>query len=106
MTELYIQMIGALVAVTGLIFLMAIILKKKQAKTGLINLLAYQPFGQRKGIAALKIGREVLIVGVTANDLRLLKTFNEDELENETITNISEKVKKLKGLRMQIDEHK
>jgi len=29
----------------------------------------------------LKVGKEVLILGVTANDMRLLKIFKEGELE-------------------------
>jgi flagellar biogenesis protein FliO len=37
--------------------------------------------GPKKGVAALKIGKEVLILGVTSSDMRLLKTFKEDELD-------------------------
>jgi flagellar biogenesis protein FliO len=46
-----------------------------------MSIIGYQAVGPKKGVAALKVGREVLILGVTPNDMRLLKTFREDELE-------------------------
>jgi flagellar biogenesis protein FliO len=81
MTGMYIQVAAALVFVILLIMGAGYVIKKKQNKFGLMNVVSYQPFGAKKGVAALKIGREVLILGVTPSDMRLLKTFKEDELD-------------------------
>ncbi|RJQ13396.1 MAG: hypothetical protein C4560_14335 [Nitrospiraceae bacterium] len=81
MTGSYFQMAGALVFVVLLILGAGFLLKKKQNRFGLMSVVGYQPLGPRKGVAALKVGKEVLILGVTTNDMRLLKTFREDELD-------------------------
>jgi flagellar biogenesis protein FliO len=81
MTGTYIQTAMALVFVILLIIAAGFILKKKQNRTGFMSIVGYQPFGPKKGVAALKIGKEILILGVTTNEMRLLKTFGEGELE-------------------------
>ncbi|MBI5741928.1 MAG: FliO/MopB family protein [Nitrospirae bacterium] len=81
MTGAYVQMAAALVFVVLLIVATAFIFKKKQAGTGFMSIVGYQPFGPKKGVAALRVGKEVLILGVTPNEMRLLKTFGEGELE-------------------------
>ncbi|MGD1075323.1 MAG: flagellar biosynthetic protein FliO [Thermodesulfovibrionales bacterium] len=99
-------MVLALAAVIGLIVLVGIFLRKKQGKAGTImNVLAYQSFGPRKGIAALKIGREILLVGVTASDLKLLKTIEENELETDTVRDISNAVKRLRNMKEHLNEN-
>lgn len=105
MTEAYLQMAAALAAVVGLIFVMGFFLRRKQAKAGLMNVLAYQSFGSRKGIAALKIGREILLVGVTSTDVKLLKTLDEHEIETDTVRDISDKVKRLRTMKEHLDEN-
>lgn len=104
MTGLYFQVALALIAVVGLIYLTGFLLKNKQAKASLMNILAYQSFGQRKGIAALKIGKEILLVGVTSTDIKLLKTYDESELELEAVSVISDKLKQLKDLKKNLNE--
>ena len=97
-------MIVALVAVIGVIFIMATILKRKQTKSSLMTVLTYQSFGPKKGIAAIKIGAEILFVGVTSTDLKLLKTFDENELDPELIRDINEKLNKLRNIKKLLNE--
>jgi len=101
---MYIQMGIALVAVTGVIILLGLFLRRRQGKTGLINILSYQSFGPRKGIAALKIGREILLIGITSTDLKLLKSLDENDLERETVRDINEKLKRLKAIKEGLSE--
>jgi flagellar biogenesis protein FliO len=106
MTGTYIQMIIALAAVIGMIFLMSFFLKKRQGKSGVINILAYQSFGPKKGIAALKMGREVLLIGITSTDIRLLKTFKENEFDEHTSPEINSKLKMLRDIKERFNEYK
>ena len=107
MTDLYFQMGIALTLVIGMIVVLGMVLKKKQDKDGLMKILGYQSLGPKKGIAAVKIGQEVLLVGVTATDLKLLKSFDDPQEEQAparmpekaTVADITEKLKKLKALK-------
>lgn len=81
MTGSYIQMAAALIFVIFLIVAAGYFLKRKQNRFGFMSIIGYQTVGPKKGVAALKVGREVLILGVTSNDMRLLKIFKEEELE-------------------------
>jgi len=108
MTDLYFQMGMALALVVGMIALLGVFLRKRQEKDGLMKVLGYQSLGPKKGIAAVKIGQEVLLVGVTASDLKLLKSFD-DPLEDpapakaaqpkSTIADIAERLGKLKAMK-------
>ena len=83
-------MAAALLFVIFLIVAAGYFLKRKQNRFGFMSINGYQTVGPKKGVAALKVGREVLILGVTSNDMRLLKIFKEDELElteNESFQN-------------------
>jgi flagellar biogenesis protein FliO len=80
MMNLYLHMGLALVLVSGLIVLLGLAVKKKQDKGGLMKVMGYQSLGPKKGMAMVRVGQEVLLLGVTANDVRLLKTLsNHDE---------------------------
>lgn len=81
MTGMYIQMAAALLFVILLIVGAGYVMKKKQDRFGLMSVISYQPFGTKKGVAALKIGDEVLLLGVTPTDMRLLKVYKESELD-------------------------
>jgi len=81
MTGSYIQMAAALAFVVFLIVAAGHLLKKKQDRSGLMSIVSYQPIGAKKGVAALKVGREVFILGVTPNDMRLLKIYSDSELD-------------------------
>jgi len=78
MTELVMQMIAALALVILLIFVMAYAYRKKNRGTALISLVSYQSIGQKIGIAALRIGGEILVIGVTPTDFKLLKRLDGD----------------------------
>jgi len=77
MTALYLQMFGALALVIGAIVALGAVAKKRQSTPGAMKVLAYQSLGQKKGIAAVQAGAEVLLLAVTATDLKLLKTADE-----------------------------
>jgi flagellar biogenesis protein FliO len=107
MTQAYVQMVLALAAVIALILLVSLFMKKKQTKTGLImNVVSYQSFGPRKGLAALKMGKEMLLIGITSNDIKLLKTFSEDDFEAQTTADTNARLKKLKDMKERLHEHK
>ena len=76
MMDLYLHMGLALILVSGLIFLFGIFVKKKQDKGSLMKIMGYQSLGPKKGMAMVKVGQEVLLLGVTANDVKLLKTLS------------------------------
>jgi flagellar biogenesis protein FliO len=80
MTGTYLQVAAALLFVVLLIVASGFVLKKKQNRFGLMSIVSYQPFGPKKGVAALKVGKEILLLGVTTNDLRLLRVYRDDEL--------------------------
>jgi flagellar biogenesis protein FliO len=75
----YLQMLIALAAVIGLIVLVGYFLRKKQATGSMMKILGYQPIGPRKGIVAVKVCDDVLLLSLTATDLRLLKTYDADQ---------------------------
>lgn len=62
MTDNYLQLVVALAGIVALIFLTGFLYRKKQTKTGIMSILAYQSFGPRKGLAAIKIGNSVLLI--------------------------------------------
>jgi flagellar biosynthetic protein FliO len=114
MTELYFQTGAALALVIGVIVLLGAFLKKRQAKDGLMKIMGYQSLGPKKGIAMVKVGAEVLLVGVTATDIRLLKTlagsveepFEETAMENTPgkparviVADVGDKLKRLKAMK-------
>ncbi len=72
------QMVLSLLSVLALIFVVAYFYRKKQSRSGYMNIVEYLSLGPKRGVAALKVGEEVLIVGITPNDFRLLKTFDEE----------------------------
>ncbi|MEW6569713.1 MAG: flagellar biosynthetic protein FliO [Nitrospirota bacterium] len=104
MIEAYLQMAIALVAVVGIILVIGLFLRKKQGKTSLIHVLGYQSFGPRKGIAVLKIGADILLVGVTSTDLKLLRTFGENEFDPTIIKDITDKLNRLRKIKKRLDE--
>jgi flagellar biogenesis protein FliO len=98
MTGTYIQVAAALVFVLFLIFAAGFVLRKRQNRFGLMSVVSYQPFGPKKGVAALKIGKEILILGVTPNDMRLLKVFKDSELDLAEVEGFQGKLEKFKKM--------
>ena len=83
MMDLYLHMGAALILVSGLVVLIGLAVKKKQGKESLMKIMGYQSLGPKKGMAMVRIGREVLLLGVTANDVKLLKTMDRFEEASE-----------------------
>ncbi|MBF0316580.1 MAG: flagellar biosynthetic protein FliO [Nitrospirae bacterium] len=83
MTDVLFQMSLSLAGVVLLIYGIAYVLRKRRKKAGLINILEYVSLGPKKGIAAVKVGAEVLIVGVTPTDFRLLTTMSGKNLPDD-----------------------
>ncbi len=104
MIDAYLQMAVALIAVVGIIAVAGYILRKRHAKSSLMNVLSYQSFGPRKGIAALKIGPEILLVAVTSTDIKLLKTMSEHELGTQFTEEIDQKLHKLRTIKRHLDK--
>ncbi len=100
----YIQVTFALIGVIGLILVFGYLLKKRQGKPSPINVLAYHSFGQRKGVAALKVGAEILLLGITSTDIKLLKTLDEDVFNPEVSKDISEKLSRLNNIKKLLNE--
>jgi flagellar biogenesis protein FliO len=109
MTDLSLQIILALALVVGVIFLLSGMLRKNRSRDGLMQVVGYQSLGPKKGVAAVKIGNNVLILGVTPADLKLFKTLTGEEAgsltekkaEQETTIagEIGEKLRRLKALK-------
>ncbi len=91
----------SLAFIVGLILVVAGFMKKR-AGTGseILKTLGYLNLGPRKGIAIIKAGEEILLIGITTNDLKLLKTIPESALENElkTLKNNIQQIKSFKEL--------
>jgi flagellar biogenesis protein FliO len=92
-------MILALGLVVGLILFIGVFLGKRQEKTEIIKVLAYQSLGLKKGISAIKIGKEILVIGVTSSDFKLLKTLDESEVEFSTTREIMDRINKLREIK-------
>lgn len=95
MTGTYLQVAAALLFVVLLIVASGYVLKKKQNRFGLMSVVSYQPFGPKKGVAALKIGKEVLLLGLTPNDIRLLRVFKDEDIDIPETEGIQSKFEKL-----------
>ena len=83
--SLVIQTVAALAFVLLLILGMAFVYKKNQPGIhGIFQLVAYHSFGPRRGVAALRVGREVFVLGVTNTDFKLLRVMDADKLGVQT----------------------
>ncbi len=102
MTELAFQMALALAFVIFLIYAISFVYKKKQKAANLLNLVAYQSFGQKMGVAAVRVGSEILILGVTPTDMKLLKKIQDKPVADQEVASIADKVKKLRRIRQEI----
>ncbi|MCX7913348.1 MAG: flagellar biosynthetic protein FliO [Thermodesulfovibrionales bacterium] len=106
MIEVYAQIAIALLAVVGLILVLSFLMKKRQTKSNLMTIVSYQTFGTKKAIAAIKVGKEILLVGITPTDLKLLKTYQQSDLDGEAYKDMSDKLLKLKTLKEGLYESK
>lgn len=105
MTATYIQMAAALIIVILLIIATGFFMKRKNNRFGLMSVVSYQSFGPKKGVAALKIGSEILILAVGSNDMRLLKTFKDGELDMTDTNMFQSKLERFMKLGARKNEH-
>ncbi|OIP35396.1 MAG: hypothetical protein AUK27_04420 [Deltaproteobacteria bacterium CG2_30_66_27] len=104
MTSLLIQTGGALAFVILLIAAAAWVYRKKTpGDLGIIDLVAYKPFGPRRGIAAVRIGREILVVGVTNADIKLFRVIDAEEIKTGPAAAVADKVNRLRKIKEGLD---
>ncbi|MBA4374211.1 MAG: hypothetical protein C0402_15275 [Thermodesulfovibrio sp.] len=108
MSEMALQMVTALALVLILILGFGFFYRKRQKGSGLISVVAYQSLGQKIGIAAVKVGREVLVLGITPNDFKLLKRYDAGSSEKAPVKAAgaggrTERLERLKKLKEGID---
>jgi len=81
----FLQTAAALAFVILLIAGVAFAYRKRQPGVpGFFQLMAYHPFGPRRGVAALRVGRELLLLGVTNTDFKLLRVLDADKAREYT----------------------
>ncbi len=99
MMEETLKIAVSLIFIVGLILVIAGFMKKRTG-TGseILKTLGYLNLGPRKGIAIIKAGEEILLVGITTNDLKLLKTLPESALENELKT-LKDNIQQIKSFK-------
>jgi flagellar biogenesis protein FliO len=103
MTGLLLQTGAALAFVILLIAAAAwVYRKRKPGAPGLIGLVAYQPFGPRRGVAAVRVGREVLVLGVTNSDLKLFRVLDAAGFE-EGGGGVADRVRRLRKINEGLD---
>jgi flagellar biogenesis protein FliO len=105
MTDAYVQMVVALVVVVGVLAVIGFSMRKKQVASAVMQVVAYQSFGPRKGVALLKVGKEMILVALTSTDVKLLKTLDAGDFEDEATREISERLQRLKKIKGTLHEH-
>jgi flagellar biogenesis protein FliO len=104
MMEQSLNLITAVVGIVGAVGLLALLYRKRQKQSTLLQLMAYQSLGAKKGVAALKVGQELLLIGVMPGGLRVLKTLKAEEVLKEEEAVFSERWEKLRKLKEEIHE--
>lgn len=104
MSDVYVNIITALFFVILLIAGIAFVYKKKRGNARLIDLIEYRSFGQKIAVAAMKINKNIYILGITPNDMKVIEKFNEDTLRLSPKAeihqeNIIEKIKRLRQIK-------
>lgn len=104
MNNLLMNTLSAVALVVILIFGISLLYKKKRRSSGLIELVEYRSFGQKLAVAAMRINKNVFILGITPNDMKVLDKIDEGVLTTNTKLveqkdSISEKIKRLKEMK-------
>jgi flagellar biogenesis protein FliO len=104
------MMEGSLTFVTALIGLvlslvvLGILFRRKQKQSHIFQMVAYQSLGSKKGVAALQVGNEILLLGLMPSGIRVLKTMEAKEVIEPQENPYSDRLEKLKKLKEEIDE--
>ncbi len=94
-------------AVVGLILSMVVLgvlFRRKQKQSHILRMVAYQSLGSKKGVAALQVGSEILLLGIMPTGIRVLKTMEAKEAIEIPDKGYSERMEKLRKLKEEIDE--
>jgi len=77
-----VKVFGALLVTLGAVYLMLRFLKQKMMpQKGIIEMLHYQSFGPKKGIAVIKILNEYMAIGVADQNISLLSKLDGPDVE-------------------------
>jgi flagellar biogenesis protein FliO len=93
-------------ALVGLVLSMVVfgfMYRRKQKQSNIINLVAYQSLGAKKGVAALRVGGEILVVGIMPSGFRVLKTLEAEAVTEKAEGPVTERIEKLRKLKEEID---
>jgi flagellar biogenesis protein FliO len=105
MIDSTLSFVTALVGIVLSLIFFGVLYRRKQKQSGILNLVAYQSLGAKKGVAALQVGQEILLVGVMPNGLRVLKTIAAGEIqEKKKEASTDDRMEKLRKLSEEIDE--
>jgi flagellar biogenesis protein FliO len=99
--------VSFMTALIGLILSIAVfgvLYRRKQKQSNIINLVAYQSLGSKKGVAVLRVANEILVIGVVPNGITVLKTLAAQEVLETPEGASSEQMEKLRLLKEKIDE--
>jgi len=64
------------VLVAGILWAM----RSRRVGGGSFSLLHYYPLGPKRGVAAVKVYNEVLVLGITSHNVQLLRSFPASEI--------------------------
>lgn len=75
-----IQVVGALALIIGLIFALAWLARKKQGfmNRGMMTVVERMPIGQKENLVLVRVNGQMLLLGVTAGSVNLLKSLDVD----------------------------
>lgn len=93
----------ALLIVLGALYLLLRLLKQRVLPhKGMVEIVQYQPFGPKKGIAVVKVLKEYLVVGIADENISLLTRPNpadvEEALKQQSAVNGQQSAGKIKDL--------
>jgi flagellar biogenesis protein FliO len=94
-------------AIIGLILSMVVLgvlFRRKQKQSHIIQMVAYQSLGSKKGVAALQVGNEILLIGIMPTGFRVLKTMEAKEVIATQEAPYSDRMEKLRKLKEEINE--
>ena len=94
-------------AVIGLILsivVLGVLFRRKQKQSHIIRMVAYQSLGSKKGVAALQVGSEILLLGIMPASIRVLKTLEAKEAIEIQDNPYTDRMEKLRRLKEEINE--
>lgn len=71
------------IMLAGLYFLLKLLKQKMVPHKGMVEMLHYQSFGPKKGIAVIKIANDYMAVGIADQSISLLSKLDGESVEQE-----------------------